>query len=142
MELRDTESKVYQVERYELLLSLEITRAVLTGKDDAFLAIPSGCLDDNMLLQQYRCEMKCLNPNQNENTWVSKTVEELAILDNCISSDKIESKLVLFTVEEDNLSSALTNVALTLSKMLSVITDAFATVMKLIFIFYTYLFIT
>ena len=56
--VNDPGSKVYQVKRYELLLSPEITIAVFTGKDDDFPSIPSGCLDDNMLLQENRYGMK------------------------------------------------------------------------------------
>ena len=49
VELRDTESKVYQVERFGLLLSPDITIAVLTGKEsyaDRLFQIPHyDCFD-------------------------------------------------------------------------------------------------
>ena len=51
-----------------------------------------------MLLQENRYGMKCLNPNQNENTWVSKTDGKLAILDYCINPDNMKSEVVLFPV--------------------------------------------
>ena len=98
VELRDTESKVYHLERYELLLSPEITLAVLTGKEDDFSLIPSEYLDADMSPQEYRYGMKCLNPNQNDTTWVSKTVGKMAILDYCINPDNMKSELILFPV--------------------------------------------
>ena len=100
MELRDTESKVYQVERFGLLLSPDITIAVLTGKEDdsgSFPSIPRNCLE-NMSPQEFRYGMSCLDPNQNDTTWISKTVGRLAILDYCINSENMKSELALFPV--------------------------------------------
>ena len=100
VELRDTESKVYQVERFGLLLNPDITIAVLTGKEDdssSYPSIPRNCLE-NMSPQGFRYGMSCLDPNQNDTTWVSKTVGRLAILDYCINPENMKSELALFPV--------------------------------------------
>lgn len=103
VELRDTESKVYQVERFGLLLSPDITIAVLTDKEDdssSYQSIPKNCLE-NISPQELRYGMSCLDPNQNDTTWVSKTVGRLAILDYCINSENMKSELALFPVERN-----------------------------------------
>ena len=100
VELRDTESKVYQVERFGLLLNPDFTIAVLTGKEDdssSYPSIPRNCLE-NMSPQGFRYGMSCLDPNQNDTTWVSKTVGRLAILDYCINPENMKSELALFPV--------------------------------------------
>ena len=100
VELRDTESRVFQVERYQLLLHPEITLAVLIGKEDdsiSYSSIPRNSLE-NMSLEEFRYGMSCMDPNQNDTTWVSKTVGRLVVLDYCINSENMKSELALFPV--------------------------------------------
>ena len=39
-----------------------------------------------------------MDPNQNDPTWVSKTVGRLVVLDFCINSENMKSELALFPV--------------------------------------------
>ena len=51
-----------------------------------------------MSLDEFRYGMSCMDPNQNDPTWVSKTVGRLVVLDFCINSENMKSELALFPV--------------------------------------------
>ena len=80
VELWDINMKVFQVERYSLLLSPEVIISVLTAKEEGFPSIHSGFWNSEMVLEVYRYGMKCLASDQGGDPWVSKTVKKAGSL--------------------------------------------------------------
>ena len=54
-----------------------------------------------MTVEEFQYGMSCMDPDQNDTSWVSKTVGRLVVLDYCIKPENMKSELALFPVSRN-----------------------------------------